>query len=499
MGHKSLRAIAASALTALALTIGGGVSALAAGGPTGAGNIDVNKDASITIHKLLNPESMKEATGEVDADAKGTPLEGASFTITKLDLDLAKNADLATAAKLTAADAAKHVTETKYDVTTGAEGTVEQKVAVGVYLVHENAPAKDAELTAGGEKVDPSNLVLGSDFVVRVPMTNAAGNGWNYDVHVYPKNSTDSALKTVVDAGKNAGDTISYAVTVAAPLVAQGNDRTKFVVKDDFDETKLENVQVASVEVNGAEVAKDGNYEVSGTDDGTISVTFTTAEGKLVYNIPNNATVTVNITAKIKDDALGEIVNEAVRFDRDSSFEEDQADRQKPTNKVKTYVGKVKVTKQDNGGQTLSGAEFELYRATKNEQGEYVTAGDPIQTLTTGEDGTATTKALHVTDFENNSDTVAPENQLYVLKETKAPAGYVLPEGQKAFTEFTLTRADLGADFAVVKALPAIVNVPSDTPSLPLTGGQGIALFVVLGMAVAGGAFYSARRKSVKA
>lgn len=506
MSKKSLRMLAASAI-ALVMAFGGAMTASAdetAPAQTPAANIDTAKKGSITIHKMLNPDSTKPATGEQDTSAKGTALQGVKFTVTKLSLTLDTNADLEKAANLTADGAEQYKTDEATTVTTNGDGVAKfADLAVGVYLVEEQAPVAGQKLIADGQEIQPDTLVPAKPFVVRIPMTNATGDEWNYNVHVYPKNSTDLVKKEVVDAGKNEGDTITYTISVSAPLLVGDNFRTKFEVQDNFDKDKLENVKITEIKVNGATVPAE-QYTVTGPNDGKIKAAFNTtaqADGKdkVNYDIPNNATVEVTVTADIK--AAGKIVNEAIRIDRDSSMTEGQDDRTKPTNKVVTYEGKVKVTKTGLNDQPLEGAQFDLYTCTADGDGTF-TLGTKIDSYTTAADGTFVTKGLHVTDYENDAEAPNATVSNYCLQETKAPAGYVTPEGDKAITQFTLTRADIANEantYLTVKALDAIKNTPSDTPDLPLTGGQGIALLVVLGVGVAVLAVVAARRNSVKA
>ena len=63
------------------------------------------------------------------------------------------------------------------------------KVTQGLYYVSEtNAPANVTGKT--------------DDFLVSLPMTNAEGDDWIYDVHVFPKNKTTYGGVTLVKKGK---------------------------------------------------------------------------------------------------------------------------------------------------------------------------------------------------------------------------------------------------------------------------------------------------------
>ena len=124
-------------------------------------DFDVNKTGSITIHKYeYNGEDGKTGTGE----DKQTPPEGAT-ALAGVTFKITKIAELETG-------------ETKFD-----------NLTLGLYLVQEtDAPA---QITG---KV--------GDFLVSVPMTNAAGDDWLYDVHVYPKNSSTYGEVTLQKKGQ---------------------------------------------------------------------------------------------------------------------------------------------------------------------------------------------------------------------------------------------------------------------------------------------------------
>lgn len=156
-------------------------------------DFDVNKTGSITIHKYeYNGEDGKTGTGE----DKQTPPEGATalagvtFKITKIaELDTYYGKD---AKALPTVAEAKNMAAGKTFVEQTTDETGETKfdnLTLGLYLVQEtDAPA---QITG---KV--------GDFLVSVPMTNAAGDDWLYDVHVYPKNSSTYGEVTLQKKGQ---------------------------------------------------------------------------------------------------------------------------------------------------------------------------------------------------------------------------------------------------------------------------------------------------------
>lgn len=90
---NKLRKMAIVAVTAGALMLAGGIAQAEDAKPensVGPANIDPAKTGSISVHKKLNPNATKEATGEEDPEAQGKPLQGVNFTIWKLGYDLTK-------------------------------------------------------------------------------------------------------------------------------------------------------------------------------------------------------------------------------------------------------------------------------------------------------------------------------------------------------------------------------------------------------------------------
>ncbi len=75
------------------------------------------------------------------------------------------------------------------------------------------------------------------------------------------------------------------------------------------------------------------------------------------------------------------------------------------THKNKIVMGQLKIKKADPAGKALAGAQFAIYAESGSD-------GEPVDSITTGEDGTATSKLLPY--------------GWYIVRETKAPEGYEL-------------------------------------------------------------------------
>lgn len=134
--------------------------------------IDPNKDVKLTIHKYeMDPAHFNDATHKgtgTTADANfvpdsAKPLDGVTFTAYQV-ADNYESTEI------------PEGTQAAGSATTANGGiAVFNNLRQGRYLIVEtDQPAHVTQTTR--------------NFLVDLPMTNPDGNGWNYDVHVYPKN-----------------------------------------------------------------------------------------------------------------------------------------------------------------------------------------------------------------------------------------------------------------------------------------------------------------------
>jgi len=444
-------------------------------------NIDFNKKGSITLHKKKGAESSTAATGQEMEGVPGEPLAGVTYKITKLDYDL-QNGDWSTFPK-NAADAKGHETGTTFEQTTGADGKVSfENLELGIYLVEEtNAPA---------------GIVAGAPFIVSVPMVNEASDAWNYDVVAYPKNTETKTEKTVKDADKHIQDAYTYTINADAPTWGEGKSLTAFRFEDQLDQ-RLDFQQVTEVKA-GDEVLVEGDYTVNNpAENGNKLVVTLTEQGLAKVKSGAKMSLTFEVKRKEVGDTT-ELKNQAdVIFNNPNTGNEVT----NKTNEVVTYHGKLKVVKKDGkeAGKVLEGAEFELYQCTSaTELGENPLTVNGADKWTTGADGTFTIDGLHLTDFEDNKE-VAPVTKKFCLKETKAPAGYALPEN--AVTEIEFTRDNVKATGELegddeVTLVSEIENIKQDTPNLPMTGGAGVGILAAIGAAIVAAGAWFARRGS---
>ena len=441
-------------------------------------NINFNQKGSITLFKKKGAESGTAATGKEMAGVPGEALSGVTYKITKLDYDLQKD-DWAAFPK-SAADVKgdKKTAETKEE-TTGTDGKAAfTDLPLGIYLVEEtNAPA---------------GIVAGAPFIVSVPMVNEASDAWNYDVIAYPKNTETKTEKTVKDADQNIQDAYTYTINADAPTWGEGKSLTAFRFEDQLDQ-RLDFQKVTEVKA-GDTVLTAGDYTVNDPKaNGNKLVVTLTEQGLAKVKSGAKMSLTFEVKRKEVGDTT-ELKNQAdVIFNNPNTGKEVE----NKTNEVVTYHGKLKVVKKDGkeADKVLEGAVFELYQCTSaSELGSKIKIGN-AENWTTGADGTFTIDGLHVTDFEDNKE--APATKKFCLKETKAPAGYALPE--KDVTEIDFTRdkiaeiGELNGDDKIT-LVSEIDNIKQDTPNLPKTGGAGVGILAAIGAAIVAAGAWFARR-----
>lgn len=356
-------------------------------------------------------------------------------------------------------------------------------------------------------------------FFVSLPFTDASGNSVN-DIYAYPKNSTGTAKidKKIVEGETetetttaNIGDTINYKVTYEIPV---GENGLEFLVVTDTMSKGLTFNNADNIKVLNGNTAVDKTmYTVNASKDTstkvtTITITFDSDNycKKLAPNTTQKFTITYTATLN-QDAVLGQSGNtNDVFVTYTNTGDVDRKTEHKEDTKVFTYG--IDLLKQGEGNTPLKNVEFELKDVTNNTvlnvknnndaTNSYYTpnGNSPIQ-LTTNEQGKIYIKGL--------------KPGTYQLTETKTNAGYVLLK-KPVEIKINQTNAATGEAEAFVggKKVTMIEDSGSDTAkvpltvvnskgfNLPVTGGRGIALFTIAGIAIvaAAGSLLFMRKRS---
>ncbi|MEG8105880.1 MULTISPECIES: SpaH/EbpB family LPXTG-anchored major pilin [Actinomyces] len=513
--RRGLGLAAAMTLAAGALVAPTGAAAPA--DPNGS-TIDPDAATTLTIHKCEQTDTngVKEGDGNEDPAAECKPVSGVEFTITKLSVDLTTSEGWETLAKLKG-----DVSQTKdfksgtvQKITTGGDGLAaftDAQTEVGAYLVSETRT--------------PDKVIPAEDFVVTLPMTNPQDTtAWNYNVHVYPKNTISGVDKQVTDKpAPGSGHDITYTITTSIPKVDYpGGARIKrYEVVDQLDKRIKKDALTPVVKIvgqNGMTLANTTDYTLitaDGADHNWATIQLTeegrrkASEARYNGNGETKIQVTLTATFDANVDLEGDLSNTAGLIPNDSpnfTWDPNRPGTKVPgipTTPALSKYGKVVVTKTGTDDladkTTYNGAQFQVYECTKTASGATLRDADPststVDPLTIGGQKTFTTSGqgvveinyLRANDYVNgvakSQDQLTAEDH-YCLVETKAPEGYNLQADPIPFRVM--------AEKATAKAATAVTvtDVPKNAGfRLPLTGANGVIFLTVAGaLLVIGGA-----------
>lgn len=389
-------------------------------------------------------------------------------------------------------------------------------------------------LTVSGKTASVSGLTMGVYLVTATGgtavyrptvamITPEESNGsWTIaeNAQVGLKSSPVSLVKTITAVngasdkvepkdGKRAvagiGDTVSYKLEVDVPEYPSQSVSRIFTITDTMpDGLTLQKDGIKVVDQAGNEITIPTGLITATERTLTINLdnsNLITGKTKLVvtYDAQLNASATIGTEGNVNTAALTYTNNPYGTVPADTDFAA-KARAVSGSDNTKTFMDTatvytfgIEVAKVAKGTKTgLRGAVFELKLNDTTQKigftgsgGAYTKAADGTAALTTGTDGKLTLKGL------------APGT--YKLKETKAPAGYVLSAGE---TEITIADTDFNGipdskeqsttDTTTTQTTEkdnGLVSITVENTkgfTLPRTGGIGTVLFSMIGIVLMG-------------
>lgn len=322
--------------------------------------------------------------------------------------------------------------------------------------------------------------------------------------------------KEKLTTAANIGDTVNYKVTYSVPVTENGLE--SLVITDTMSKGLTFNESSDSVTVyNGDKEVK--NYSVekgvdSSTGEQIITITFTPEYCKSLAT-DSTQKFTITYTATLNEKAvLGQTGNtNKVQLKYTNKGEEEKTISPDPGKDTKVFTYGIDLLKKGEGTDTvLKNVKFKLtdengaaINVEKTSEGYYTrilttSATNPSNIVTTDDNGKIYIRGL--------------KPGTYQLKETETNAGYVLLKepvkieiaedstipgkatatvGDKKVT-MQADQKNSGSDTAEVPL--TVVN--SKGFDLPATGGRGIALFTIAGIAIvaAAGSLLFMRKRS---
>ena len=360
-------------------------------------------------------------------------------------------------------------------------------------------------------------------FFVSLPFKDADGNSVT-DIYAYPKNSTgnvniDKEIESVgttpitgKQANANIGDEITYKVTYSVPVPENGLTELKIV--DTMDKGLTFTNEAGNITVikgaNGSEETLNygTDYKVTlGTEKNEVTIDFEKYLGSLQKNSTEEFTITYKV--KLNESAvLGQAGNKnkvELVYKNDG---ETESKTKTPDKEVKVFTYGIDLTKKGEGTDVLEGVKFKLTNSEnqpvdvqKNGTNNFYTPGGTSNEVTTDNKG-----EIHIRGLKPGT---------YQLTETETNAGYVLLKNPVVIVITPSNKADEVAkgvvsatvggkevtmieDSGSATAKVPLTVVNSKGFNLPVTGGRGIALFTIAGIAIvaAAGSLLFMRKRS---
>lgn len=390
------------------------------------------------------------------------------------------------------------------DAGSGRVGNKIYDVEAGAYLVLASSPVDV------GKVFKPAAAEL-------LPV-NKDGN-WTTEDKIYGVSlkTSDTTITKEVKGDENittgVGKIVPYEVTNMIPEYPSNVDTIHYVIGDTMG-TGLElvpgSVKVTLETADGAAVNQDTGYTYA-TNGAGFKLTF---KKEFLLQHPGE-TLVVSYQGKVTKNAVNvdEIKNEVTLEYNPDPYKPNDYTTENTETKVYTY--RVSLDKKDKiQNEYLTGAEFTL---ASNDAPEtllkFVKTAANTYVYDEGGKTPGATDTL-VVEEKSSLKIQGLDTGAYVLKETKAPGGYVKPDDASKVT-ITLTdtqgagnKPDGVLDQGTTKAegsgyeLDATVkidkvelgftvyNKTAGELNLPVTGGEGIFFYSAVGLAVMGGGIY---------
>ena len=465
-----------------------GLVAVGAPGASAAPAIDKNKEYTISVEPQVG-ETGVTADGKSGHFDATKALDSGTFKLTKGDYDVTTTAGYNAATKATPANF-KASTETGAVQTQDlVNGKTSFKVKPGLYLLTQTA-------APSGKKVAKPSLIL-------IPMTDPDTGTWMDTVTVYPKNGSAGKITKTNITDKDTvlvpGTEMTFQIDAPIPTLTDAEDAFKSYQVTDTPSGPLKvddsNSRIVKVEiVDGTSVVATlaaGDYQK--ITDPKYGIKLTDSGLAKILNYKEKV-LRVTLTGKLAPEgdpiwtqsADKWVAKNAADYKFESKKGEGGGSGTGPGG-TEDHMAKLKINNVDGTiDLNAKGATFDVYACDSKATGDPSTTGKAVFTGLKAGEISKTAIGAHA-------------NGLCVVQ-TKAPTGYELGNAvvKVTFDESTVTTAATD-NKPVVTEYENTLKSSDILSKLPLTGGAGIALFLIVAAGLLGGAYYYARRNRVRA
>lgn len=360
---------------------------------------------------------------------------------------------------------------------------------VDTQTVASGGTATFADLAMGEYFIRPSSTTSIYQLMLQKVEPTVVDGEYKIDnVEFTAKKAEVSITKTADKTSVTKNEKVVYTITVDIPTYGTGATDKTFSVSDLLTDGLTIDADSIKVQIDGTDVeAAAYTLDTTATDTYTFKLSVDTQKYTDNWSTYGGKQLVITYTATLNADDTTEVnTPETNTATFDYSYYPYVTDSHKQITKtvdVTTFAIKIDKYDKDNTSKKLSGAKFDLYRTVTQAD---VDAGITTVTIPHTEiQGILLESGL--TDA-NGSATFAKyeangSKYDYYLVETKAPSGYnILSNAEKV--NFTDEEAEANAGVYTVE-------VPNSSGiTLPITGGEGIVLFSVIGIVFMGGAVF---------
>ena len=366
------------------------------------------------------------------------------------------------------------------------------------------SPAKTATVDSDGNATF-AGLAMGEYFIRPTSSTSVyqlmlqkvepiADNGKYVidDVSFTAKKEEVTITKTADKTSVTKNEKVNYTITADIPTYASNTTDKSFYISDLLPDGLTIDTDSITVKIDGV-VVDAGAYTLAKTPNTTVEPYYTF---KLSVDTDNYDTnwaanggkkLVITYSATFNDNDTTEVNTKetnTVTFDYSYyPYDADSHNQKTATADVTTFAIKIDKFVSSDTSKKLAGAKFDLYRTATQAEVDANTAVDIPQTTPTIKgirlEGDIVTNDSGVAIFEKYeaNDT----NYDYYLVETQAPSGYNILDNA---VKVNFSDTDVAATAGIYT-----VEVPNSSGiKLPITGGEGIVLFTIIGFALMGSA-----------
>ena len=317
------------------------------------------------------------------------------------------------------------------------------------------------------------------------------------DVTFNAKHKEATIEKTADKTSVTKGEKVNYTITVDIPTYGAEAIDKSFYVSDLLSDGLTLDTDSISAAINGTTVNENA-YTLDTKANTNYTFKFSVSTEQYTNSWSANAgkklVITYSATFNNDDTTAVNVKETNTATFNYSNYPYVSGSNEEKTSEVEVNTFAIKIDKHVTGDESkkLADAEFDLYRTATPAE---ITAGLSVEIPHTSIQGiklendviTDSTGVATFSKYEANGNKYA-----YYLVETKAPTGYNILDSAKE-VHFT------DADVVATKGIYTVEVENSSGLTLPITGGEGIVFFSVIGIVFMGGAvflFVISRKKS---